>query len=55
MKLVPPEKLFKMMRAEDEFHRRMVRGNRPQHNNGKRSQHNNGNRPQNKDGNRSQH
>lgn len=26
IEIVPPEKLFKMMCAEDEFHRRMVRG-----------------------------
>lgn len=28
LKVVPPEKVFKVMEAEDEFHRRMVQGQR---------------------------
>ena len=28
LKVVPPEKLFKVMQAEDDFHRRMVQGQR---------------------------
>lgn len=28
LRIVPPEKLFRMMQAEDDFHRRMVQGDR---------------------------
>ena len=35
LKVVPPEKVFKVMKAEDDFHRRMVQGQREKHRNGK--------------------
>ena len=34
LKVVPPEKVFKVMKAEDDFHRRMVQGQREKHRNG---------------------
>ena len=36
LKTVPPEKVFKVMKAEDDFHRRMVQGQRGKHREGKR-------------------
>ena len=36
LKVVPAEKVFKVMMAEDDFHRRMVRGNRGQRGPGQR-------------------
>lgn len=31
LKVIPPEKVFKIMEAEDDFHRRMVQGQRGKH------------------------
>ena len=36
LKVLPPEKLFKVMRAEDDFHRRMVQGKRDRRHGDKR-------------------